>query len=194
MHEAPTTVYTNHGWWCVECTDHLFDIDEQTDRTQEWLCALGHYGQITLWYLGKGALALGGGIITLVLAVSWIAVCLFEGIESDTRKHEQDLKARDNLDRKDRDELTAIHAALLAERQRMLISIDQAKTTLGKPYTGGKNLNEADRDIYWADGNHNPPTEYTDTRLKLEVYLARLEEIEYDLNDVENRLKLHKMV
>ncbi len=187
-------IYTNHGWWCAECTDHLFDLDEQTDRTEEWIHTLYSWCKIGLVYLGQGTLALGGSILALILAIAWIIICFCDGVESDTRQYEKDLKDRDHLDRKDRDALSADHARLLAERQRILISIDQAKAQLAKPYVPVRKINEADKDFYVAGGYENEHIGDVHPAVKLKNYLDGLQKVECDLNELEARLYLHKMV
>ena len=128
----PTTQYVhyNHGWWCTECTNHLFEVDEQTDHTSEWMEVIHQWTEIALVSLWDGLILLGSTIITVIVGLLWILYCFIEGVESDIRIYEQQLKEKDGLERKERDELNCSYNEVLKERQQLLKDLDMCKSNM----------------------------------------------------------------
>jgi hypothetical protein len=123
-------VHYNHGWWCTECTNHLFEIDEQTDHTGEWIEVIRQWAEIAMHCLWSGLIQFGSAVITVILGLAWILFCFIEGVESDTRIYEQQLTEKDGLGRKARDELNCSYNEVLKERQQLLKEIDICKSNM----------------------------------------------------------------
>lgn len=123
-------IHYNHGWWCTECTNQLFEIDKRTDHTSEWLAVLRQWFEIGLLCIWDALLMFGNAVITLIIGLAWIVVCFFEGVASDTRIYEQQLKERDGLEREARDALDGEYKGVLAERQQLLKAIDICKSNM----------------------------------------------------------------
>lgn len=123
-------IHYNHGWWCTECTNQLFEIDKQTDHTREWLKVLHQWFDIGLLCVWDALLMIGKAVITLIIGLAWIVYCFFEGIKSDTEIYEKELTARDGLGRNARDDLNCAYNDVLAERQELLKDIDVCKANM----------------------------------------------------------------
>ncbi len=124
-------VHVNHGWWCTECTNHLFEIDKQTDHTKEWVDVMRQWSTIVLLWLWDTFLAFGSAVISIVLGIAWILLCFFEGVDSDTRIYEEQLHAKDGLSRAKRDNLNSEYSEVLRERHQVLKDIDRCKSNMG---------------------------------------------------------------
>lgn len=123
-------IHYNHGWWCTECTNQLFEIDKQTDHTSEWLEVLSQWSEIGLLCILDALLMFGNAVITLVIGLAWIVLCFFEGVDSDTRIYEKELTAKDGLGREERDAFDKEYKQVLAERHQVLKTIDTCKSNM----------------------------------------------------------------
>lgn len=177
--------HVNHGWWCAECTNELFEIDKRSDYTGEWLEAIAAWSQIAGLFVGQLLVSLGTGIVGLFMAFAWIVICLHDGTVSDTLAYEKRLKDHDGLDRKERDLLSLNYDELLAERQRLVKSIDQAKARIGK--TPGTK----DELPGWSPQGHISAAREDQGELFEDQ--ARLQTVEHALRDCEKDLRCAQM-
>jgi hypothetical protein len=190
-------IHYNHGWWCTECTNQLFEIDKQTDHTSEWLEVLSQWSEIGLLCIWDALLMFGNAVITLIIGLAWIAVCFFEGIASDTKIYEQQLKDRDGLEREDRDQYNRQYNQLLKERHYLIKSIDECKYNLSK---GGfvakeKSYKGPEQDFIERGAKSTPISPRVDQdKFQLDTYHGRLGEVEGQLRDLEKKLRTHKGV
>lgn len=165
---------THHDWLCLNCLEALFEKENSKDFSGEWLEA----GKAWSVLIAEGLMEVGVdlciGLYCLILGVVWVLACLFEGFESDTRKHEAALHARDGLSRESRDAKQGQHKALMLERHHLLLQIDRIKD--GMAFRGGHN-NNANLDA---------------SMMHLKNAEARLRECEHKLSGVEGSLKYHK--
>lgn len=193
----PTTQYVhyNHGWWCTECTNHLFEIDEQTDHTGEWIEVIRQWAEIALFALWDGLILFGSAIITVIVGLAWILFCFIEGVESDTRIYEQQLKEKDGLGRKERDELNCSYAQLLKERHYLVKSIDECKSNLAKGnfVAREKSYKGPEQDFIERGAKSTPlsPRVEQDS-FQLDTYRLRLGEVEGQLSELEKELRIHQ--
>ncbi|MFA6211488.1 MAG: hypothetical protein WCT03_09570 [Candidatus Obscuribacterales bacterium] len=190
-------VHVNHGWWCTECTNHLFEIDKQTDHTKEWVDVMRQWSTIGFLWLWDTFLAFGSAVISIVLGIAWILLCFFEGVDSDTRIYEQRLKDRDGLERPERDGLTGEYNQLLKERHYLVIGIDQCKSNLGKDWyvSKEKSYKGPEQDFIERGCKSTPPNPRTEEdKMQLETYQDRLWAVEKELCDLEGKLRTHHAV
>lgn len=197
-------IHYNHGWWCTECTNQLFEIDKQTDRTSEWLkvlseCleVLSQWSEIGLLCIWDALFMVGNAVLTLIIGLAWITVCFFEGIASDTRIYEQQLKDRDGLEREDRDHCNRQYNQLLKERHYLVKSIDECKYNLSKgAYVAKeKSYKGPEQDFIERGAKSSPPSPRTDEDVsQLSTYRNRLSEVEDKLSYLEHYLRTHKNV
>ena len=190
-------IHVNHGWWCTECTNHLFELDRKTDHTTEWLKALRQWSMHILLWLWDGLLALVSVIVTLIIGLAWVTICFFEGVDSDTRIYEQQLHEKDGLCRNERDQFDRAYNQLLKERHYLIVAIDECKTNLGKDrfVSKEKSYKKPDQDFMERSIPSAPPSPHTDeTRSQLNGYQTRLGTIEAELADLEKRLRTHQGV
>ena len=187
-------IHYNHGWWCTECTNQLFEIDKQTDHTSEWLEVLSQWSEIGLLCILDALLMFGNAVITLVIGLAWIVLCFFEGVDSDTRIYEKELTARDGLGREERHGLNGNYRQLLKERHYLVKSIDECKSNLGKGYFVAKEKSykgpEQDFIELGAQSTLLSPRVDQD-EFQLLTYQERLSEVEDQLRDLEGRLRTH---
>lgn len=166
-------IHYNHGWWCTECTNQLFEIDKQTDHTSEWLEVMRQWSEIGLLCIWDAILIFGNAMITLTIGLAWIVFCFFEGVDSDTRIYEQQLKERDGLERPERDSLDCAYKEVLMERQQLLKAIDMCKSNMRF------DLGDA---------------QYNSDRRELQESQQRLDLVNARLAGLENKLRTHKGV
>lgn len=190
-------VHYNHGWWCTECTNHLFEIDEQTDHTGEWIEVIRQWAEIALFALWDGLLLLGSTVTTMIMGLAWILFCFIEGVESDTRIYEQQLTEKDGLGRKARDELNCRYGQLLKERHYLVKSIDECKSNLAKGafVAMEKSYKGPEQDFI----EHGAKSTLLNPRVdqdafQLETYCSRLGEVEGQLSKLEKELCIHRGV
>jgi len=125
------------SWWCTSCLEQCQLKEQSKDFTSEWLEAIWAWTvQFTQMTVAL-ATSLAVGLFGLFVSVLWILHCFFEGVDSDTRIHRANLKARDGLEMEERDQLLAEHKSLLAKRDRLLLQIDQIKDAQTFPSSGG---------------------------------------------------------
>lgn len=136
--ESHNHTHSNAGWWCNTCLEQCRITEDSKDFTAEWLEAISawtwQFAQMTVALIT----ALAVGLFGLFVSALWILHCFFEGVDSDTRIHQANLKARDGLEMEERDQLQGEHRSLLAKRERLLVQIDQIKDAMSFPNSGGK--------------------------------------------------------
>ena len=190
-------VHYNHGWWCTECTNHLFEIDEQTDHTGEWIEVIREWAEIALHCLWEGLILFGSAVATMIMGLAWILFCFIEGVESDTRIYEQQLKEKDGLGRKARDELNCRYGQLLKERHYLVKSIDECKSNLAKGafVTMEKSYKGPEQDFI-ENGAKSIALGYRvdQDEFQLAAYCLRLVEVEEQLCELEKELRIHQGV
>jgi hypothetical protein len=187
-------IHYNHGWWCTECTNQLFEIDKQTDHTREWLKVLRQWSEIGLLCIWDALLMFGNAVITLIIGLAWIVVCFFEGVASDTRIYEQQLKEKDGLEREDRDLFNRQYNQLLKERHYLVIAIDQCKNNIAKGsfFSKEKSYKGPEQDFMERSAKSSPPSPRTDEDAsQLNTYKDRLDDVEAQLSDLEKKLRTH---
>ncbi|MFA7341334.1 MAG: hypothetical protein WC028_31420 [Candidatus Obscuribacterales bacterium] len=185
-------IHYNHGWWCTECTNQLFEIDKRTDHTSEWLAVLRQWFEIGLLCIWDALLMFGNAVITLIIGLAWIVVCFFEGVASDTRIYEQQLKERDGLERDDRDQFNRQYNQLLKERHYLVIAIDQCKSNSAKGnfVSKEKSYKGPEQDFMERAAKSSPPSPRTDEDgLQLSTYKDRLDDVEFQLSELEKKLR-----
>lgn len=190
-------IHYNHGWWCTECTNQLFEIDKQTDHTSEWLKAIRQWSEIGLLCAWDTLLTAGNAVTTLIIGLAWIVFCFFEGVDSDTRIYEQQLKERDGLERQDRDQFNKQYNQLLKERHSLIIAIDQCKSNAAKGifFSKEKSYKSPEQDFMERGAKSAPPSPRTDeTASQLNTYKDRLTVVEDQLSELEKELRTHKGV
>ncbi len=193
----PQYVHYNHGWWCTECTNHLFEIDEQTDHTGEWIEVTRQWAEIALHCLWNGLIQLGSAVATMIVGLAWILFCFIEGVESDTRIYEQQLTEKDGLGRKARDGLNSSYGQLLKERHYLVKSIDECKSNLAKGtfVAMEKSYKGPEQDFVERGAKSHPQSSRVDQDvLQLEAYFSRLGEVEEQLSELESELRIHRGV
>ncbi len=187
-------IHYNHGWWCTECTNQLFEIDKQTDHTSEWLEVLRQWLDIGMLCIWDALLMFGNAVITLIIGLAWIVVCFFEGVASDTRIYEQQLKEKDGLEREDRDLFNRQYNQLLKERHYLVIAIDQCKNNIAKGsfFSKEKSYKGPEQDFMERSAKSSPPSPRTDEDAsQLNTYKDRLDDVEAQLSDLEKKLRTH---
>lgn len=117
------SIHINHGWWCEDCTDQLMALDQERDRTGEWLEALSNWSSVAGKFAGELLVDIATGIATLFMMLAWILICLHDGFASDARAHEKRLHERDGLKRKSRDDMNRRYNDTLRDRQDVLKQI-----------------------------------------------------------------------
>ncbi|CAN5560347.1 hypothetical protein BH11CYA1_BH11CYA1_25730 [soil metagenome] len=190
-------IHVNHGWWCTECTNHLFELDGKTDHTSEWIDVLRQWSKIALLLLWDSILGLAIMTMSLFIGTVWILFCFFEGVDSDTRIYEQQLREKDGLERGERDDLTREYNQLLKERHYLVVAIDQCKTNLSKEnfVAKEKSYKKPEQDFMERGIPSRPPGPKVDEdRSLLDGYSTRLATIEANLADFEKKLKTHQGV
>lgn len=190
-------IHYNHGWWCTECTNQLFEIDKQTDHTREWLKVLRQWSEIGLLCIWDALLMFGNAVITLIIGLAWIVVCFFEGVASDTRIYEQQLKEKDGLEREDRDLFNRQYNQLLKERHYLVKSIDECSSNLAKGnfVAKEKSYKGPEQDFIERGAKSTPLSSRVDQdEFQLNAYQMRLGEVEGQLSDLENGLRTHQGV
>lgn len=196
---SPTTQYVhyNHGWWCTECTNHLFEIDEQTDHTGEWIELIRQWAEIALLALWDGLILFGSTIITVIVGLLWILFCFIEGVESDTRIYEKQLTEKDGLVRQERDQLNCSYEQLLKERHYLVKSIDECKSNLAKGtfVAKEKSYKGPEQDFIIRGAKSTPLSHRVDQdAFQLETYCSRLGEVEGQLSELERELRIDRAV
>jgi len=186
-------IHVNHGWWCSDCTDELFEVESSRDFTAEWLEALTAWAKIAGHFCGELLASIAIGVVGFFIALAWIIFCWCEGTASDTRLYEKQLKERDGLEREERDYLNACYTELLAERQRLLKSIDQAKAGISQgSRTPHRHAVDGDFSLVGGSGIDDSPSNLSEFN-KLEAYERRLAVVEQKLKESERDLSCAQM-
>ncbi len=83
--------------------------ESQKDFTSEWLDALWLWTCQFAEMILSITIALSMGLFGLIISALWILHCFFEGVDSDFRTYQAQLKQRDGLELDERDGLLLTH-------------------------------------------------------------------------------------
>ncbi len=167
----------SHGQWCDHCHQHFLRIENNKDRTGEWLDATGAWLKLIGEVVLEGTIALvknlAIGLVTLFVMIVWLIESFCTGAQEDARRYEAELSEKDDLNSSTRDALNRIHQALLLERQGLLKGIGQVENTLSF-HAGHWQVNRKQEED------------------RLAAFRDALHQTEQQLDDVEAMLKTHK--
>ena len=160
------------GWYCPHCLGTLFEKEEEADRSGEWAQALGQWTMYVGSFLLEISIAIATGIIGALGTLAWIIVHWTDGAAQDWRIYQAELSERDGLDMRTRDAITSLHSDKLARRVKLLQEKDYLIDALSTCEPIEKNLLEA----------------------RINGIRRVLQEMEFELQDYESTLRIHKMV
>jgi hypothetical protein len=160
------------GWCCPHCLGILFEKEEKTDRSGEWAQALGQWTMYAGPFLLEIAIATTTGIIGALGQLAWIIVHWTDGAAQDWHIYQTELSERDGLNMRTRDAITSLHREKLARRVKLLQEKDCLIAALSTCEPIEKHLLEA----------------------RIIGIRRVLQEIEFELQDYESTLRIHKMV
>lgn len=173
----PADISVSQGQWCDHCHQHFLQIENNKDRSGEWLAAAGAWLKLAGEVLLEGTLALvkdlATGLVTLFVMIVWLIESFCSGAQEDARRYQAEQSEKDGLNSVTRDALNRIHQALLLERQGLL-----------------KGIGEVENTLYFQAGHRQVLREQEEA--KLAAFRDALHQTEQQLDDVEAMLKTHK--